>query len=190
MLTLLSAMACGTSTAPAARVGGAAKPPIENAVLGPGDVFEVRVFGEEGLSGAYRVASDGTIDFPLVGKTKVDGLTASTLSDLLRASLSRYVNNPSVSVFLKEYNSRKIFVFGQVREPGTFPYEQGMNIVQAITSAGGFDKLADQDGTSVTRVVDGHEQRLKISVKAIAEGRAQNFTLEPGDIVFVPETIF
>ena len=142
------------------------------------------------MSGAYRVAGDGTIDFPLIGKTKVDGLTASTLSDELRLALSKYLNNPSVSVFLKEYNSRKIFVFGQVRQPGTFAYEQGMNIVQAITLAGGFEKLADQDATSVTRVVEGREQRLKVSVKAIAEGRAQNFALAPGDIVFVPETLF
>ena len=158
--------------------------------MGPGDVFEVRVFGEDGMSGAYRVASDGTIDFPLIGKTKVEGLTASTLSDHLRLALAKYLNNPSVSIYLKEYNSRKIFVFGQVREPGTFPYEQGMNIVQAITLAGGFDKLADQDATSVTRVVEGREQRMKVSVKAIAEGRSPNLTLEPGDIVFVPETLF
>ncbi len=181
--------ACTSSTS--APVKPAALPtPSENAVLGPGDVFEVRVFGEEGMSGAYRVAGDGTIDFPLVGKTMVDGLTASTLADELRQTLSKYLNNPSVSVFLKEYNSRKVFVFGQVRQPGTFAYEQGMNIVQAITLAGGFEKLADQDGTSVTRVVEGREQRLKVSVKAIAEGRAQNFRLEPGDIVFVPETLF
>lgn len=191
LLALLCAVGAACASSPssplpvrAATVAG------ENAVLGPGDVFEVRIFGEEELSGAYRVAGDGTIDFPLVGKTKVDGLTASTLSDQLRKSLSKYLNNPSVSVFLKEYNSRKIFVFGQVRAPGTFAYEQSMSIVQAITLAGGFEKLADQDATSVTRVIDGREQRLRVSVKAIAEGRAQNFSLEPGDIVFVPETLF
>ncbi len=160
------------------------------ASFGPGDAFEIRVFGEPDLSGDFRIASDGTIDFPLVGKVKVEGMNASQLSATLSQQLSRYIKQPDVSVFVKEFNSKKIFVFGEVKNPGTFTYEQGMNIIQAITLAGGFERLADQNGTFVTRVVDGKEQRLQVPVKSIGKGDAANFPLQPGDIVFVPETLF
>lgn len=160
------------------------------AALGPGDVFEVRVFGEDELSGIYRVSAAGDIVFPLVGKVQAGGLTAGELSDAIGKGLARYVKNPYVSVFVKEYTSKKVFVFGKVKQPGTFPFEDGMNIIQAITLAGGFDALADEDYTYVTRIVDGQETRLKVSVKEIGAGESPNFILKPGDIVYVPETIF
>jgi len=156
--------------------------------LGPGDVFEVKVYGEDDLSGIYRVASDGGINFPLIGKVEVNNRTASDVSDLIADGLKQFIKDPSVSVFVKEYNSKKVYVFGQVQRPGTFPYEDGMNIIQAITLSGGFGPLADQNGTFVTRLVDGVEQRVEIKVRSIGEGKATNFRLQPGDIVYVPET--
>ncbi len=158
--------------------------------MGPGDVFEVHVFGEDDLSGAHRVASNGSCDFPLVGRVIVEGLTASELATTLTNKLRTYLKQPQVSIFVKEFNSKKVFVFGKVQKPGTFVFEQGMNIIQAITLAGGFDKLADTDNSYVTRIVEGREQRLEVSIKDIGEGKVPNFQLEPGDIVFVPESIF
>jgi polysaccharide export outer membrane protein len=93
-------------------------------------------------------------------------------------------------VLVKEYNSKKIFVFGEVQKPGTFPYQDGMSVVQAVTLAGGFTKTAAQNSTSVTRRVGGNEKKIKVSVQDIALGKAANFTLEPGDIVYVPESLF
>jgi len=186
---LALALRLGTGCAARQAEPTAVAPPVQ-AALGIGDVFDVRVFGEADLSGVYRVASDGTINFPLVGKMKADGVTASELGSELERALGKFLRQPNVSVFVKEYNSKKVFVFGEVNRPGTFPYEEGMNIVQAVTLAGGFTKLADKDGTAVTRVVDEHEQRVKVPVKEIGEGKAPNFRLEPGDIVFVPESMF
>src|SRR5437879_3539844 len=92
--------------------------------VGPGDVFEVRVFQEPDLSGVHRVAADGTIDFPLCGRVAVARLSAAAVSDALVHCLSpRYLKNPQVSVFVREFNSKKVFVFGEVQKPGTFPYE-------------------------------------------------------------------
>ena len=159
-------------------------------VLGPGDVFEVRVYGEDDLSGSYRVASDGGINFPLVGRLEVANRTPTEVSDEIAAGLRNFIKHPSVSVFVKEFTSKKIYVFGQVQRPGTFPYEDGMNIIQAITLAGGFGGMADQNGAFVTRTVDGKEERVEIKVKSIGEGKESNFRLQPGDIVYVPETIF
>ena len=119
------------------------------------------------------------------------GLTANAAAETIRECLARkYMRDPQVSVLVKEYNSKKVFVFGEVQKPGTFPYQDGMSVVQAVTLAGGFTKTAAQNSTSVTRHVGGSETKIKVSVQDIALGKVANFTLEPGDIVYVPESLF
>ena len=158
--------------------------------LGPGDVVEVRVFQEPEHSGTWRVSPEGTIDYPLCGKVPLSGRTASSAADVLRECLSRYLRHPQVSVLVREYNSQKIFVFGEVQKPGTFPVDGEMSIIQAITLAGGFTKLAAKNNTLVTRVVDGQERKIRVPVEDIGVGRERNFLLQAGDIVFVPESFF
>jgi polysaccharide export outer membrane protein len=159
--------------------------------LGPGDVVEIRVYQEPELSGLYLVGPEGDVVFPLCQRVRVGGETPNGAAAKLRACLAeRFLRDPQVSVLVKEYNSKKVFVFGEVQKPGTFVYEEGMSIVQAVTLAGGFTKAAAQNSTSVTRKVDGQEVKVKVQVQDIALGRAPNFTLEPGDIVYVPERLF
>jgi polysaccharide export outer membrane protein len=168
-----------------------ALPSAQAGALGVGDVFEVRVFQEPDLTGIYRLASDGSINFPLCGKVSLGGLSTAAASERLTECLGRaYLRNPQVSIFVKEYNSKKVFVFGEVQKPGTFIFEDSMNIVQAITLAGGFSVHAAKNSVSVTRLVNGEEERFKIAVDDIGTGRASNFPLRPGDIVFVPESLF
>lgn len=163
---------------------------VQASILGPGDVFEVTVYQEKDLSGIYRVTPSGTIDFPLVGVVSVEGLSPAELADRLRDGLRQgYLRNPSVNVFVKEFNSKKVFVLGEVQKPGTFRYEESMNIVQAITLAGGFSSRASKNSTVVTRVEGSSELRIGVPVEDISEGRAPNFLLMPGDIVFVPESV-
>ena len=133
VLGIVFALGCGHTANPEDPVAVVAVPLSD---LGPGDVFEVRVYGEEDLSGEYRVSSDGNINFPLVGKLGVDGKTATEISDEISARLTKFIKDPSVSVFVKEYQSKKVYVYGRVQKAGTFPYEDGMNIIQAITLAG------------------------------------------------------
>jgi protein involved in polysaccharide export with SLBB domain len=159
--------------------------------LGPNDLFEVRVYQEPELSGMYQVGPQGDIMFPLCKQVVVNGLTANGAAEKLRDCLAKgFLRNPQVSVLVKEFNSRKVFVFGEVQKPGTFPFEDGMSVVQALTLAGGFTKQAAQNSTSVTRHIRGQEVKLKVNVQDIALGKAANFTLEPGDIVYVPESMF
>lgn len=159
--------------------------------LGSGDVLEVRVFQEPDLSGVWRVGPDGTVDYPLCGKVSLAGLEPGDAADALKRCLGeRYLRSPQVSVLVKEYNSKKVFVFGEVQKPGTFPFEENMSIVQAITLAGGFSKTAAKNNTNVTRLVDGQEQKLRVPVEEIAIGQTRNFLLQPGDIVFVPQSFF
>jgi polysaccharide export outer membrane protein len=159
--------------------------------LGPGDVIEVRVYGEPELSGVYMLGRLGDVTFPLCQRVVLGGLSGNGAADKLRECLSAgFMRDPQVSVLVKEYNSKKVFVFGEVQKPGTFPYEDGMSVVQAVTLAGGFTKTASQNNTSVTRRVQGQEVKVKVPVQDIALGKAPNFTLEPGDIVYIPESLF
>lgn len=121
----------------------------------------------------------------------VSGLTPNGAADRFRECLATgFMRDPQVTVVVREYNSKKVFVFGEVQKPGTFTYQDGMTIVQAVTLAGGFTRTASQNSTSVTRRVKGQEVKMKLNVQDIALGKAPNFTLEPGDIVYVPESLF
>ena len=159
--------------------------------LSPGDVFAVEVFGEKDLSGKFRVSAKGTIDYPFAGSLKVAGMTPPEVAGMLRKKLANgYLKDPNVSVFVESYMSKKISVFGQVSKPGTFNYMNNMSIIEAITLAGGFTPIASKNAISITRVEQGQSRRFIVPVEEIGEGRAANYLLKPGDIVFVPERMF
>ncbi len=192
-LAILAASACAHEELSSATVrsGLPADPPPIASTLGAGDLIEVRVFQEPELSGVYQVGTQGDVIFPLCKEVAVGGLTANAAAESIRTCLAdKFIRDPQVSVLVKEYNSKKVFVFGEVQKPGTFPFQDGMSVVQAVTLAGGFTKTAAQNSTSVTRRVGGTETKTKVSVQDIALGKASNFTLEPGDIVYVPESLF
>lgn len=154
--------------------------------LGPGDVFEVSVYGEPSLSGTHRISPDGAIHFPLVKRVVVEGMTPSEIAEELQKRLQDgYLREPSVSVLVKEYNSKKIFVLGQVVKAGTFPFTANMNIVEAIALAGGMKETAQGNYVIVTR----GDQRIPVPVERITEGKASNLNLKPGDIIFVPDKL-
>ncbi|MBV69862.1 MAG: polysaccharide biosynthesis protein [Myxococcales bacterium] len=162
---------------------------MQSATLGPGDVVEVRVYQEKELSGLFRVGVDGLFSYPLVGELSAIGLTASQLALAITKNLKAgYLREPQVSVFVKEFNSKKVFVLGEVRKPGTFRYEDKMTIVQAVTLAGGLKALAAKDRLILTRLVEGNEKKFVVPFERISQGRVSNVFLQPGDIVFVPES--
>jgi protein involved in polysaccharide export with SLBB domain len=174
--------------APASALGGSDGGVNPNA-LAPNDVLEVRVYQEADLSGVYRVTPAGEVDFPLCGKVKVAGATASEAADALTACLRNgFVRRPQVAVMVKEFNSKKVFVFGEVAKPGAFPYEEGMTILHAVSAAGGFNRTASKNSVNVTRTVDGQEFKIPVRADDIVVGREKNFPIQPGDIIFVPES--
>ncbi|MDP6929207.1 MAG: polysaccharide biosynthesis/export family protein [Planctomycetota bacterium] len=163
---------------------------LKSVGLGPGDVVEVRVYDEPSLTGVHRLADDGSVDFPLVGRMDAAGKTPRQVGELLTERLrDGYLVSPSVSVYVKQYNSRKIFVLGQVKNPGTFPYASGMNVVEAVALAGGFSATANRNYVVVTRDVGGSERRIPVPVGEISKGLAANLELQSGDIVYVPDTL-
>lgn len=190
MFFLVLTVGCGHAGAYNPEINNQLQTSVSSTTLGPGDVFEVRVYRETELSGIFQVSPEGTIDFPLLGTIKVDSRNSSQIASMIRDGLSKgYIKEPFVTVTVKEFNSKRIYVLGQVDKPGTFKYEEGMSVIQAITLAGGFSKLARPNAVLVTRTEDGREVKTVVPVTDISEGKAKNFLLHPGDIVFVPESI-
>lgn len=155
----------------------------------PGDTFEVTVFEEEELSGEFQVQEDGSIDYPLVGRVKVTGLTQGEvqrkLEELLRDG---YLVNPQVRVNVLERQNLEVSVFGEVKKPGTFPYVDKLTLVQAISDAGGTTEMANPRKVSLTRQTGGKAEVYEVSLKDITRGKRDDIVLLPGDIIYVPQS--
>ena len=149
--------------------------------LGPGDQIRIITFGEDQLTGEFRVDASGNIALPLIGDVHADGLTPRQLEGAVAAALdkSKLYKNPSVSVEVINY--RPFFILGEVTRPGQYPYQPGMSVVTAVAVAGGFTYRAIERSFSIVRTIDGRP----------VEGRATRQTLvEPGDVITVYERVF
>lgn len=166
--------------------------PQEDTSLGPGDVFEVRVFGEAGLTGKYQVGNDGTFRYPFLGTVQVGGKQVDEVSQEIARGLKegQFLLDPQVNVYVEQANSRRISVIGAVSRPGTFPITPGMTVVQAVSNAGGFTPLASKDDTVVTRRVNGKLERYRLAVSEVTRGNSEDLVLRAGDLIFVPERVF
>jgi protein involved in polysaccharide export with SLBB domain len=183
-----------TSCAPEAKTAVPPLPaPSEKTIIGAGDVFTLDIVGEKDLPREYQVASDGTVDLPYVHTLTVEGLEPQEIAELIRQRLmdAKILTDPSVIVQVKEYNSRRVIVLGQVAKPGTFPLTAGLTLLQVISSAGGLTAIANDDHVTLTRKVGkGRTQTVNVSVDDITSGRAQDIPLQAGDRVYVYERIF
>jgi protein involved in polysaccharide export with SLBB domain len=159
--------------------------------IGIDDTFDVRVYGEGDLSGTFRVATDGTVDYPLAGRLQVAGLRTGEIQQLLVARLKdKYLKEPQVIVTIKDRNSQKISVLGQVARPGQVGYYPNMTIVDAIASAGGFTGIAAKNSVNLRREVAGKIEMHTFPVADISEGRSPNVMVLPGDVLVVDERVF
>jgi polysaccharide export outer membrane protein len=160
---------------------------LEDTTLGPGDVFEVRVFQQEEMTGTYSASPEGTISFPLIGAVEVSGKSPAMIETEIRDRLADgYLKSPQVSVLVKEYKSKKISVFGQVNNPGTLGFTEGMTVIEAVSRAGGFTAMARGNAVTITRMTDTDKKTYTVPVESIGRGSASQFYMRPGDVVFVP----
>jgi polysaccharide export outer membrane protein len=191
MCWVVALMLCGCVPATKTVVEQPPTVPVVDTTLEIGDTFDVKVYGEADLSGTYRVSVEGTISMPLAGVIKVQGLDQEQAAKRIKERLADGIlRDPQVIVTIKELASKKIYIIGQVSKPGTFSYTPLMNVLEAITGAGGFTPLAAKNDTTVTRAEGGQKTIVKVPVEEIGEGKAKNFYLKPGDIINVPERIF
>lgn len=190
ILSLVYTWACRPGP-PTGIIGGPLPKGFSDTRVESGDVLEIKVLGHDDIPNTYRVESDGTILFPYAHRVMVRGLTPPEIAERLAKKLSQgYLRDPQVLVFVKEYTSKRITIFGEVKKTGLFNYQDNLDIVAAITLAGGFTEMADRNATTITRVVNGRKHRIRVKVKDIGEGRIQNFMVRPGDVIFVPRRFF
>jgi len=157
--------------------------------LGPGDTLEIRVREQEDLTGTYQVGDDGSIRFPWIGQIVVAGRLPSAIADDIEGRLADgWLRQPQVAVLVQERQNREVSVLGQVNEPGSYSFKERLTLVQAISLAGGMNPLALTKRVKLIRETSDGHQTFEIDVTAIIDSRAEDVALEPGDIVFVPES--
>jgi protein involved in polysaccharide export with SLBB domain len=169
-------------TATPATVGGAAGAAtdgIEGYRLASGDQIRVTVFRHEDLSGEYQLDGMGNFSMPLIGQINADGATVRQAEERIREKLmAGYLVDPQVSVDVLNY--RPFYILGEVKSPGSYPYVNGMTVLNAVALAGGYTYRASDGRITVTRGGSGGRQIR-------ADPGTEIF---PGDIVNVPERFF
>jgi protein involved in polysaccharide export with SLBB domain len=168
-------------------------PPDQSTVVGAEDLFEITVVDEKDLPHEYQVQPDGSIDFPYLGRVQVAGLEPQEIVDVLRKKLveKKILQDPQITLVVKQYNSKKVSVIGQVQKPDSVPWAPGMTLVVAISRCGGFTSMADSNHVILIRHV-GREKTVKavVSVDAITHNSQDDIPLQPGDTINVEQRVF
>jgi len=157
--------------------------------IGPKDILEISVFGLDELNRTVRVSEEGKITLPLLGEVEVQGLTAAQVENKLGEFLEKdYLQDPQVTVFIREHLSKIVYVDGAVRSPGTYELIGQQRLMHIITKAGGLSAEAGDDINVIRTYPDGTTDTLRISIDELyLDGDADlNIPLEPNDSVHVP----
>lgn len=146
--------------------------------LGSGDTVLVEVFGEPDLTVTVKIPQNGRMSYPFLGSIPASGLTPKELESKIRDGLAGdYLVDPKVTVTISEY--RPVFVNGQVKTPGSFPFQPGLTVRKAVSLAGGLTERASDKRISL--IAEGDTQKRQVAMDAL---------VSPGDIVTVEESFF
>lgn len=156
-------------------------------LLGPGDIIEVIVWGDDSLSRTVRVRPDGKISYPLVGEIKVAEKTIETVRKAMQDRMSEYVSMAEVTVILQDSVSKTYYIIGDINSPGAFPMYDKVTVLQALAIAGGLDPFADEDDIMILRFTDEGREVIKFDYSRVSEGKQmeQDIYLEPKDVIIV-----
>jgi polysaccharide export outer membrane protein len=157
--------------------------------IGRQDLLEINVFDLKELDQTVRVADDGSVTLPLLGRLEVAGLTKGDLEALIARLLEeRFVRNPQVTIFVKEYESKKVAVSGAVKKPDTYEMLGEKTLLEMISKAGGLDKDLGKEIIIFRQDPDGSTRRLAVDLDRLVyeADPSLNLAVEPGDIIYVP----
>lgn len=170
--------------------------PDTDYLVGPQDVIAVRIYGEEKLSGRIRIDNDGSFPFEYLGRVKAEGLTTGQIEAYLTKALGDgYLRTPQVSVEVVEYRSQSVFVTGEVRAPNKYSLQGNSTLMDALTLAGSITTNAGNwvQITHARKGVDAlgpsasAEYDMRVNLRDIQTGKAQNIKMRDGDTIFVPK---
>jgi polysaccharide biosynthesis/export protein len=186
LLTLIAGRSWAQTTATPTTPAGEALP--AGFVIGPEDVLGILFWREPDLSGDVTVRSDGKITLPLLGELTAGGLAPEALRLELQKAAGRFLADVNVTVVVRQINSRKVFITGEVAHPGVFPLIGPRTVLQLIALAGGLTEYAKGDSIRIMRTEGGRTRTLEFNYKDVLKGKRleQNVQLEPGDIAVVP----
>jgi polysaccharide export outer membrane protein len=175
-----------TAKPPVAVPAGAVVP--ADYVIGPEDILTIVFWREKDLSSDVIVRPDGRISLPVLQDVSAAGLTPEQLRDSLTKTAERFVEDPNVTVVVKEIRSRRVFITGMVARPGPYNITSPMTVVQLIAFAGGVLEYADAKSIVIMRSESSKDVSYKFNYKEVSEGKnlKQNIQLKPGDTVIVP----
>lgn len=154
--------------------------------IGPLDLLEISVFQVDDLDREVRVNSSGYISLPLIGAVQAGGKTVAQLEADIAAKLAEnYLQNPQVSVFVKEFTSQRVTVEGAVKKPGIFPITGRTSLLQAVAMSEGTDPLADESTVMVFRTVNGKRMAAVFDLRQIRGGKIEDPQLYGDDVVVI-----
>jgi len=159
----------------------------EDYKIGPGDLLDIKVYEAADLSGEVRVNSRGTVTYPLLGEVELGGLTARESEEKLQELIgAKYVKDPHISVFVKEYRSKQVAVVGAVNKPGNYELLGKGSVLDALAMAGG---LKEEAGKLLYLTRQGQNGQIEIDLEQLlVRGDTQlNLPVSMGDMIFVPE---
>jgi polysaccharide biosynthesis/export protein len=154
--------------------------------IGPQDILQIDVWKEQEITRSIPVRPDGKISLPLLNDVQAAGLTAMQLAANIRDGLTKYLNNPQVTVTVTQINSRRIFVTGEVSKSGALPLLPGMTVLQALSTSGGFTQFAKEKSIYVLRNENGKQVKIPYNYKDVIKGKIEDTPLQPGDVIVVP----
>lgn len=158
--------------------------------IGPEDILEITVWKNADLSKTVQVRPDGKISLPLLGDISAVAKTPAQLTEEISAGLKMFMENPTVSIIVKEVNSYQIYVLGEVTKTGKYPLKSKTTLLQGITVAGGFTPMAARNKIVVFRFSKDGEGLTKLKASyddiVVRDGSNQNIELKPGDQIVVP----
>lgn len=154
----------------------------------PGDVLMVSVWKEEDLTQEVIVRPDGLISFPLVGESTAAGSDVDTLRILITEGLKKYIPDPVVTVSVLQLTGNTVYVIGQVNRPGVFPIARNVDVMQALSMAGGTSTYAALNDIKILRRENNKLVALPFKYAEVEKGKnlEQNIVLRAGDVVVVP----
>ncbi len=160
-------------------------------VIGPEDVLYIHMWREEALSREVTVRMDGKISIPLIDEVQTAGLTPLQFKEVLVEKFKKFIDAPNISVIVKQVNSYKVYVSGEVKTPGIYPIGTETSLLQLIPMAGGFLSFANQKRILIIRKENGQEKRIRVNYKRIVEGKDPISTsiLKPGDTIVVTDSL-
>jgi len=162
--------------------------PVAQYLVQPGDVLAVSVWKEEDLIQDVIVRPDGQITFPLVGEARAAGNSIEDLRLLISERLKKYIPDPVVTVSVRQLAGNTIYVLGKVNRPGVFPIVRDVDVMQALSLAGGTSTYAALNDIKILRRVNGKLTALSFKYAEVEKGKRleQNVVLRAGDVVVVP----